>query len=241
MEENYFRAVFPHPETVAPRRQLHRTLVLSVLGARLVVSAVDPQPGETIFDCCAAPGGKAIFMASCLKNEGRIWAIDLNKARLRVLKEASKLHSVDTVITTIHADLRLFCVNHLMKADKVLLDAPCSGLGVLSKRADLRWNRRLEDLEQLKNLQDELLDSASRLVKPGGILVYSTCSIDPEENEQRIKAFLLRHREFAVDPVHRFVPAGFVDLNGFYKSDPIKHSMDGSFAARLIRSADNFF
>ncbi|KAI0511692.1 hypothetical protein KFK09_012324 [Dendrobium nobile] len=209
--------------------------------AGLVVSVVDPQPGETIIDCCAAPGGKAVFMASRLRTQGRIWAVDINKARLRVLKETSRIHNVDTVLTAIHADLRLFCVNHLIKADKVLLDAPCSGLGVLSKRADLRWNRRLEDLGQLKQLQDELLDSASRLVKPGGILVYSTCSIDPEENEERVAAFLLRHREFAVDPVHRFVPAGFVSANGFYNSDPIKHSMDGSFAARLIRSVSNSF
>lgn len=83
--------------------------------------------------------------------------------------------------------------------------------------------------------------SYPRLVKPGGILVYSTCSIDSDENEERITAFLLRHREFAVDPVHRFVPAGFVTANGFYNSNPIKHSMDGSFAARLIRSVENPF
>jgi len=79
------------------------------------------------------------------------------------------------------------------KYDKVLLDAPCSGLGVLSKRADLRWNRQFEDLEELMCLQDELLDSASTLVKPGGILIYSTCSIDPEENENRITSFVQRH------------------------------------------------
>lgn len=126
-----------------------------------------------------------------------------------------------------------------MKVDKVLLDAPCSGLGVLSKRADLRWNRKLEDLGQLKQLQDELLDASSMLVKPGGILVYSTCSIDLEENEERVAAFLGRHPEFTVDPVHRFVPPGFATVEGFYKSDPVKHSMDGSFAARLIRSVDN--
>ncbi|XP_058112513.1 uncharacterized protein LOC131255727 [Magnolia sinica] len=81
------------------------------------------------------------------------------------------------------------------KFDKVLLDAPCFGLGVLSKRVDLRWNRRLEDLEQLTNLQDELFDAASLLVKPGGTLVYSTCSIDPEENEGSVAAFLLKHSE----------------------------------------------
>lgn len=123
-----------------------------------------------------------------------------------------------------------------MKSDKVLLDAPCSGLGVLSKRADLRWNRRLEDLEELKKLQEELLDAASILVKPGGVLVYSTCSIDPEENEERVDAFLLRHPEFHIDPVDRYVPPDFVTKRGFYSSDPVEHSMDGAFAARLIRT-----
>ncbi|PKA51571.1 16S rRNA (cytosine967-C5)-methyltransferase [Apostasia shenzhenica] len=204
--------------------------------AGLVVSVVDPQPGETIIDCCAAPGGKALYMASKLKSQGTIWAVDINKGRLRVLKEASRLQNLDDIINTIHADIRLFPVNYPMKADKVLLDAPCSGLGVLSKKADLRWNRRLEDLMELKELQDELLDAAASLVKPGGVLVYSTCSIDPAENEARIEAFLLRHPEFDVDPVHRFLPPGFVTARGFYKSNPVRHSMDGSFAARLIRS-----
>ncbi|KAM0941702.1 putative 16S rRNA (cytosine(967)-C(5))-methyltransferase [Dioscorea sansibarensis] len=201
-----------------------------------VVSVVDPQPGETILDCCAAPGGKTLYMASRLRGQGMIVAIDVNKGRLRILKETSKLHNLDGVITAIHSDLRLYSEKTNLKFDKVLLDSPCSGLGVLSKRADLRWNRSLEDLEQLVDLQDELLHAASRLVKPGGILVYSTCSIDPEENEERIVMFLRRHPEFAIDPIDRFVPPDFTTKEGFYLSNPVKHSIDGSFAARLVRS-----
>ncbi|KAJ4725295.1 putative Ribosomal RNA small subunit methyltransferase B [Melia azedarach] len=204
--------------------------------AGLVVSVVDPQPGESIVDCCAAPGGKTLYMASRLSGQGMVYAIDINKGRLRILCETAKLHQVNRVITTIHTDLRKHADNNTAKYDKVLLDAPCSGLGVLSKRADLRWNRRLEDLEELKHLQDELLDAASLLVKPGGVLVYSTCSIDPEENEERVEAFLLRHPEFSVDPVDRFVPPEFVMKHGFYSSDPVKHSLDGAFAARLLRA-----
>ncbi|KAK4398629.1 putative ribosomal RNA small subunit methyltransferase B [Sesamum angolense] len=203
--------------------------------AGLVVTVVDPKPGEIIIDCCAAPGGKTLFMASCLKGQGTIYAIDVNKGRLRILKETAKLHEVNNVVT-IHADLRAFAENNCTKADKVLLDAPCSGLGVLSKRADLRWNRTLEDMEQLTNLQDELLDSASTLVRPGGVLIYSTCSIDPEENQERIAAFLLRHPEFCIDPVDKYVPCDFVTVDGFYSSNPVKHSLDGAFAARLLRS-----
>ncbi|XP_066390424.1 uncharacterized protein [Miscanthus floridulus] len=205
--------------------------------AGLVVFVVDPQPGETIVDCCAAPGGKTLFMASRLSGEGKIWALDINKGRLRILMDAAKLHGLDDMIVDIHADLRLYAKETTAKYDKVLLDAPCSGLGVLSKRADLRWNRQLEDLEELMCLQDELLDSASILVKPGGILIYSTCSIDPEENEKRIAAFVQRHPEFAPQSVCGYVPTEFITDEGFYCSNPTKHSMDGAFAARLVRSS----
>ncbi|KAM3248364.1 putative ribosomal RNA small subunit methyltransferase B [Capsicum annuum] len=205
--------------------------------AGLIVSIVDPQPGENIIDCCAAPGGKTLFMASRLNGQGTLFAVDINEGRLRILRETAKLHQVIDVISTIHADLRTFSQTYnVVEWDKVLLDAPCSGLGVLSKRTDLRWNRKLEDMEQLKHLQDELLDSASRLVKPGGVLIYSTCSIDPEENEERIEAFLLRHPEFDIDPVNKYVPDNFVTKRGFYMSNPVKHDLDGAFAARLVRS-----
>ncbi|KAG8386015.1 hypothetical protein BUALT_Bualt03G0105100 [Buddleja alternifolia] len=203
--------------------------------AGLVVDVVNPKPGETIIDCCAAPGGKTLFMASRLNGQGSICAIDVNKGRLRILQETAMLHEVNTIITCIHADLRAFSEDEHMKADKVLLDAPCSGLGVLSKRADLRWNKKLEDIEELKKLQDALLDSASTLVKPGGVLIYSTCSIDLEENEERVAAFLLRHPEFTVDRVDKYVPSSFVTIDGFYSSNPVKHSIDGAFAARLLR------
>uniref|UniRef100_A0A7N0RFK5 16S rRNA (cytosine(967)-C(5))-methyltransferase n=1 Tax=Kalanchoe fedtschenkoi TaxID=63787 RepID=A0A7N0RFK5_KALFE len=203
--------------------------------AGLVVSIVDPQPGETIIDCCAAPGGKTLFMASRLDGQGMIFAIDINEGRLRILKETAELQKVNSVITTVHADLRALQEKHKLKADKVLLDAPCSGLGVLSKRADLRWNRKSEDMEQLKKLQDELLHEASMLVKPGGVLVYSTCSIDPGENEERVVAFLQNHPEFSIDPADKFAPAEFITEQGFYASSPVKHSLDGAFAARLVR------
>ncbi|KAL2495957.1 NOL1/NOP2/sun family protein/antitermination NusB domain-containing protein [Forsythia ovata] len=204
--------------------------------AGLVVSVVDPRPGDTIVDCCAAPGGKTLFMASQLSGQGRICAIDINEGRLRILKETAELHEVDNVVTITHADLRTFAGKNCVKSDKVLLDTPCSGLGVLSKRADLRWNRRLEDMKELKHLQDELLDAASMLVKIGGVLIYSTCSIDPEENEERVVAFLQRHPEFYIDPADRYVPSNFVTEHGFYSSNPVEHSLDGAFAARLVRS-----
>ncbi|KAL5719985.1 16S rRNA (cytosine(967)-C(5))-methyltransferase [Ranunculus cassubicifolius] len=174
-------------------------------------------------------------MASRLRGEGMVFAIDVNEGRLRIVTETAKLHEVDGVVTTIHSDLRFFVETNAVKYDKVLLDAPCSGLGVLSKRADLRWNRTSEDMEQLKVLQDELLDAAAMLLRVGGILVYSTCSIDPEENEERVGAFLQKHPEFQLESVCGYVPSEFVTEGGFCYSNPVKHAIDGSFAARLVR------
>ncbi|KAG6411698.1 hypothetical protein SASPL_129782 [Salvia splendens] len=204
--------------------------------AGMVVRVVDPKPGDSIIDCCAAPGGKTLFMASCLNGQGSISAVDVNKGRLRILKETAKLHECDQVITTIHADLRALFHSFPSFISAYFLNALLGCNLLVLQRADLRWNRRLEDMEELINLQDALLDSASNLVKPGGVLIYSTCSVDPDENEERIAAFLLRHPEFCVDSVEKYVSPPFVTEGGFYSSGPVKHSLDGAFAARLIRS-----
>lgn len=125
-------------------------------------------------------------MASCLRGQGWISAIDVSEGHLRILGETAKLQCLDDVITCIHNDLRSFADENHLKFEKVLLDVPCSGQGVLSKRSDL-------PMEELKKLQDELLDAACKLVGTDGVFVCTTCSIDPEENEERIAAFLLRH------------------------------------------------
>ncbi|XP_058112197.1 uncharacterized protein LOC131255476 isoform X11 [Magnolia sinica] len=216
---------------------------------RLTILKVPHEPSLHMDDFVRIKTGMQTFIQAGLlkdglcsvqdESAGMVYAIDVNKGRLRILEETAKSHNVNDVITVVHADLRIFSEKISKKFDKVLLDAPCSGLGVLSKRADLRWNRRLEDLEQLTNLQDELLDAASLLVKPGGTLVYSTCSIDPEENEERVAAFLLKHPEFTIDLADRYVPPDFVTDKGFFFSNPVKHHLDGSFAARLVQSVDH--
>jgi 16S rRNA (cytosine967-C5)-methyltransferase len=112
---------------------------------------------------------------------------------------------------------------------------PCSGLGVLAKRADLRWQRAPEDLDELRALQDALLDAAARLVEPGGLLVYSTCTIEPEENEDRIDAFLDRHADFTLESAEGYVPDDVVSASGFLTTLPHRHRTDGAFGARLRR------
>ncbi|CAN7124623.1 unnamed protein product [Brassica rapa subsp. narinosa] len=163
----------------------------------LMISVVKPQPGDRILNACAAPGGKTLFMAYCLKRQGR----------LRILGETAKSHQVAGLYHS-HS-FRSTC----LRCELILFEA------------DLRLNCKLEDMEELKILQDELLDSAS-----------NTCSIDPEENQGRVEAFLLRHHEFSVDLVDRLVPSSFVTSQGVFLSNPVKHSLDGAFAASLVRA-----
>ncbi|CAI5985067.1 unnamed protein product [Closterium sp. NIES-65] len=154
--------------------------------AGLVVKVLAPQPGETVVDCCAAPGGKAMYAAGLMQGSGRLVAVDVNEGRVRMVAQAAQRQGLQSMASS---PLR-------ETADRVLLDAPCSGLGVLAKRADLRWRRTVEGEAQLTALQDDLLDAAASLVRPGGLLVYSTCSIEPSENEDRITTFLQTHHEF---------------------------------------------
>jgi len=204
--------------------------------AGLIVKLLDPQPGETLIDGCAAPGGKTTHAAARMGGDGTIYAIDRDEQRLERVAEAAETQGVSEMVHTETADLRAWAEQpDPPQADRVLLDVPCTGLGVLAKRADLRWRRSPEDLEEMAALQDELLDAAATLVKPGGLLVYSTCTIEPEENEHRIDDFLARHVEFDLESAEGHVPDEMVSDAGFLTTLPHKHRMDGAFAARLRR------
>jgi len=205
--------------------------------AGLVVRLLDPQPGETIIDGCAAPGGKTMAIAARMGGEGRILAFDANERRLERVREAAATHSVSEMVETEVAELQAVADrSDPPQADRVLLDVPCSGLGVLAKRADLRWQRDPADLDELMALQDELLDAAATLVKPGGLLVYSTCTIEPEENQDRIEAFLGRHDNFSLESAEEYLPEEVVSDNGALSTLPHRHRTDGAFAARLRRA-----
>jgi 16S rRNA (cytosine967-C5)-methyltransferase len=202
--------------------------------AGLVVRALDPQSGERVLDAAAAPGGKAVYAAIRMHDAGDVVALDVSEAKTRLVRQAADRHGT-TIIETVAADLRWWASD--TPFDRVLLDAPCSGTGVLAKRADLRWNRSPEDFAELTALQDSLLDAAARHVRVGGVLVYSTCSIEPEENEDRIDAFLRRHPVFSRQPVGESVPEAMRQRDGSYSALPHVHGTDGAFAVRLLRSA----
>ena len=155
---------------------------------------LDPQPGDTILDMCAAPGGKATYLAELMKNRGRVLAVDRYPNKCEKIRQRAEALGI-TIIETAADDARTISVDE--QPDAVLLDAPCTGTGVLGRRAELRWRVTAEKLHDLTLLQSELLDHAASLLKPGGVLVYATCSIEPEENRMQIDSFLERHPDFS--------------------------------------------
>ncbi|WP_138429398.1 16S rRNA (cytosine(967)-C(5))-methyltransferase RsmB [Fodinibius saliphilus] len=193
---------------------------------------LDPQPNESIYDLCAAPGTKSVLMSDLMNGEGDILAVDISSDRLDQLAQSALSYHAENIRVR-RADVTEL---ELEEADGVLLDAPCTGTGVLSKRADLRWRRDKEGLENAIKLQSELLDSAAKMVKKGGRLVYSTCSLEEEENMEQVMNFLDRHENFEIQSVEGYVPDEIIVHGGLaYQTLPHKHNCDGHFGVLLKR------
>lgn len=200
--------------------------------AQLVVHLLDPQPGETIIDACAAPGGKTTHIAELMQDRGIIWACDRAASRLRkVTENAQRLHL--NAIQTLTGDSRNL-PQFQQNGDRVLVDAPCSGLGTLHRHPDIRWRQTPDKLQKLATLQQELLASAATWVKPGGILVYATCTLNPLENEEVVQTFLKTHPRWQIEfPSANSPAAAFVQPAGWIQILPAQHQMDGFFMVRL--------
>ena len=191
-------------------------------GTRLAVELLDPKPDERILDACAAPGGKTVQIAwrgasvvACEVNPKRRRRLEENLARLKLGVEViPELPPLPENFQPSTLNFKLF--------HKVLVDAPCSNTGVLRRRPDARWNWNEEKLAALVKLQADILDACASRVAPGGVLVYSTCSNEPEENEEQVTAFLARHPDFSLAESH--------------ESIPFESGTDGAFAARLMRN-----
>ncbi|MEG4285213.1 16S rRNA (cytosine(967)-C(5))-methyltransferase [Microcoleus sp. A006_D1] len=200
--------------------------------AQLVTHLLDPQPGEIIIDACAAPGGKTTHSAELMQDTGTIYACDKTASRLKKLTEnADRLQMKSIKIHT--GDSREF-PEFINLADRVLLDAPCSGLGTLHRRADARWRHTPENIQQQSQLQSELLANSATFVKSGGVLVYATCTIHPLENEQVVRSFLDSNPHWQIEPPTIDLPVQ-PSPEGWVKVWPHKHQMDGFFMVRLKR------
>ena len=204
--------------------------------AMLVARVVDPQPGETVIDVGAAPGGKTTHLAQLMGDRGTLIAVDRAPARLALLEENCSRLGV-TIARPLAGDMRE--LTDLPSADRILLDAPCSGLGVLNRKPDLRWRQTPEAIAELAALQGALLDACAARLAPGGVLVYSTCTIGREENQDVIQAFLARHPDFTGEPLAPWLPAAWQadteDHGATLQLLPSRHGVDGFFIARLRR------
>lgn len=164
----------------------------------LVAEVVAPEPGMRVLDCCAAPGGKTAHMGEIMNDEGSIIANDLHSHKQKLIAEQAARLGLDSITTITGDALDLAKTYESASFDRILLDAPCSGLGVIRRKPDLKWVKTPEDIGEIISLQRELLQSVSSLVKPGGVLVYSTCTIEPGENEGTVAAFLADNPNFEV-------------------------------------------
>lgn len=200
--------------------------------AALPCLLLDAKPSDRVLDMCAAPGGKTTHLAEQMKNQGEIIAVDKYEVKLTFIKSACERLGLRNVKLLVADSATIECEPF----DKVLLDAPCTGLGVLTKKPDLKWKRDITNVLKLSQMQRELLENAARLLKPGGVLVYSTCTTEPEENQDVVKRFLTQHPDFHLEHAAQFVNKNLTNEEGFIETFPHKHGIDGSFAARLVKA-----
>ena len=203
----------------------------------LAVEVLDPKPGRLMVDVCSAPGGKATYAAQLMKDQGRIIARDISKSKLALVEENCKrlgMNCVETqVFDALEADPSMEG-----KADYVLLDAPCSGFGIIRRKPDIKWKKEREHYKTLAQMQGKILRNAAALLKPGGYLVYSTCTIMPEENQDVVMGFLKDNHNFRLCDFSKLLPealAGEDAKKGYLQLFPNIHGTDGFFISKMER------
>jgi 16S rRNA (cytosine967-C5)-methyltransferase len=202
--------------------------------AMAVARVVEPQPGEQVLDLCAAPGGKTTHLAALMRGEGRIVAVERHPGRAEALQRTADRMGAASV------EVRVADATEPQETDaydRVLVDPPCSDLGTLAARPDARWRKDPADVAELAARQEAILAAAARAVRPGGVLVYATCTISPAENEQRIDVFLGQHADFAIEDPPPDVPVwDHPHVPRLMQTLPHRDGTDGFFMARLRRA-----
>lgn len=198
--------------------------------------ALAPQPGARVLDACGAPGGKTTHLAALMENQGEILAVDVHPHKLRLIEENCRRLGVG-IVRGLTADAAALPEDLHEWADFVLVDAPCSGLGVLRRRPDARWRKEPDQLPAIVSLQAEVLTGAARCLKKGGVLVYSTCTISRAENLGQVEHFLACHPDFILEDLTPYLPAALDEQgtmsDGYLEILPHRHGMDGFFISRM--------
>lgn len=205
----------------------------------LVAPALAPTPGSLVIDACSAPGGKTTHLAQLMGNRGRIIAADIHRHKMALIAENSTRLGID-IIEPIIMDARELPDKYQSQADYILLDAPCSGLGVLRRKPEVRWRKQPGLIKELQKLNQELLSQTAKCLKPGGTLVYSTCTITREENQDLVEDFIKQNPQYNLGNVYEFLPeqlkekSGVTPENkGYIQILPQIDGMDGFFIARI--------
>ena len=196
-----------------------------------VVEILNPEPGSTVLDVCAAPGTKANYISDFLNGEGEIHASDIDPIRMKLGVSRSESLSLNINWSNKNATKDLF-----LKSDYVIVDAPCSGTGVLGKKLDIRWRRKKSDIKSFASIQLNILKNISKFVKNDGILVYATCSLENEENWDVVSQFLKFDNSFTIDSPIGLIPDEWINDKNCMQTIPYKHKVDGMFAARLVKN-----
>ena len=206
------------------------------VSAMLAAMALEPKRGMTVLDACAAPGGKAALICELMQGSGRVYAWDLHEHRVEMMKLNGKRLGLDNLRCAVR-DATVLKEDMTRAMDAVIIDAPCTGLGVMSDKPDIKYHLTRARLGEITDTQRRLLDSCCEYVKPGGRLVYSTCTLLPQENDEQVKAFLLRHPEFKLEKDDGWLPETFRDRcsEGMLSLMEHRDGVEGFFIARLKR------
>lgn len=203
--------------------------------AMLTAPSMDLKANQKVLDLCSAPGGKTTHIAEIMRNTGHVYAYDIHKNKLSLIQENLKRIGITNTTCDV-IDATIYTENLFESADRVLMDVPCSGLGIIRKKPEIKWSKHINNIISIINTQRKIMENASKYVKKGGVMVYSTCTLNKEENEGNIDWFIESHPEFKMEPVF------------FGKLDNIRYNdngsitilpneyMDGFFIAKIIKS-----
>ena len=214
--------------TEEKRKTLSGLFTVQDQSSQLAALSLSPEPGNLVLDLCAAPGGKTTHLAELMKNQGKIFASDIYEARLKSVDALAQNLGISIIETTVR-DATLPDESLIDKADRVLADVPCSGLGIIRRKPDIKYKENITDFTELNQIQENILECAYRYLKQGGIMVYSTCTVNKSENTELINKFLQKHPDMALDKIDN--PS--LKNEGYLELYPHIHNSDGFFVCRM--------